>query len=163
MDSFFGIGIFELVMIAVIALIVMGPERLPGAMREVAKYMRQLREVSNEFQSQFSDELQMLDEINPRRIFDSAVDPKARPTPGAPPGPRAPSPAVGAVPSKPPVAPAAVAVNTILPPPTPEAQTDTASSTLPVEPPLPPPAVAKSEATLPPSATEESAGAEAKQ
>jgi sec-independent protein translocase protein TatB len=77
MDSFFGIGLFELVMIAVIALLVLGPERLPGAMREVAKYMRQLRNISNEFQSQFSDELKMLDEINPRRILNEAIDPNA--------------------------------------------------------------------------------------
>jgi sec-independent protein translocase protein TatB len=80
MDSFFGIGMFELVMIAVIALLVLGPERLPGAMREVAKYMRQLRNVSNEFQSQFSDELKMLDEMNPRRIINDALDPNATPS-----------------------------------------------------------------------------------
>lgn len=77
MDSFFGIGLFELVMIAVIALLVLGPERLPGAMREVAKYMRQLRNISSEFQSQFSEELKVLDEINPRRILNEAIDPNA--------------------------------------------------------------------------------------
>ncbi len=78
MDSFFGIGIFELVMIAIIALVVMGPERLPGAMREVAKYMKQLRSISHEFQSQFSEELKMLEEIDPRRILNEAIDPNAR-------------------------------------------------------------------------------------
>jgi sec-independent protein translocase protein TatB len=75
MDSFFGIGLFELVLIAIIALVVLGPERLPGAMREVAKYMRQLRQISGEFQSQFSEELQLLDEINPKRIIDDAIKP----------------------------------------------------------------------------------------
>jgi sec-independent protein translocase protein TatB len=77
MDSFFGIGLFELVMIAVIALVVLGPERLPGAMREVAKYMKQLRNISHEFQSQFSEELKMLEEIDPRRILNEAIDPNA--------------------------------------------------------------------------------------
>ncbi len=77
MDGFFGIGIFELVMIAIVALIVLGPDRLPGAMREVAKYMRQLRQISGEFQSQFSEELQMLDELNPKRIISDAIDPKS--------------------------------------------------------------------------------------
>ena len=77
MDSFFGIGMFELIMIAVIALLVMGPERLPGAMREIAKYMRQLRNISDEFQSQFSEELKLLDEINPKRILNEALDPNA--------------------------------------------------------------------------------------
>lgn len=77
MDSFFGIGLFELVMIAIIALVVLGPERLPGAMREVAKYMKQLRSISHEFQSQFSEELKMLEEIDPRRILNEAIDPNA--------------------------------------------------------------------------------------
>jgi sec-independent protein translocase protein TatB len=77
MDSFFGIGLFELVMIAIIALVVMGPERLPGAMREVAKYMKQLRSISHEFQSQFSEELKMLEEIDPRRILNEAIDPNS--------------------------------------------------------------------------------------
>jgi sec-independent protein translocase protein TatB len=82
MDSFFGIGLFELVLIAIIALVVMGPERLPGAMRELAKYMRQLREISGEFQSQFSEELQLLDEINPKNIINDAIKPPpAKPTP----------------------------------------------------------------------------------
>ena len=77
MDSFFGIGLFELVMIAIIALVVLGPERLPGAMREVAKYMKQLRSISHEFQSQFSEELKMLEEIDPRRILNETIDPNS--------------------------------------------------------------------------------------
>ena len=86
MDSFFGIGLFELMLIAIIALVVMGPERLPGAMRELAKYMRQLRQISGEFQSQFSEELQMLDELNPKRIINDAI----KPTPPAKPAPQQP-------------------------------------------------------------------------
>ena len=95
MDSFFGIGLFELVMIAVVALLVLGPERLPGAMREVAKWMRQLRNISSEFQSQFSEEFKMLDEINPRRIINDALDPNAQPSaqPKASPGQAAKPPA----------------------------------------------------------------------
>ena len=86
MDSFFGIGLFELMLIAIIALVVMGPERLPGAMREMAKYMRQLRQISGEFQSQFSEELQMLDELNPKRIINDAIKPAppAKPAPAQP-------------------------------------------------------------------------------
>ena len=89
MDSFFGIGLFELVMIAVVALLVLGPERLPGAMREVAKWIRQLRSLSSELQSQFSDEFKMLDELDPRRMINEALDPnapsaKAKPAPAQP-------------------------------------------------------------------------------
>jgi sec-independent protein translocase protein TatB len=97
MDSFFGIGIFELIIIAIIALVVMGPERLPGAMREVSKYARMVRNLSSELQSQFGEELQMLDEMNPKRIVNDVLNPaapaqgttkparaKPTPVPGAP-------------------------------------------------------------------------------
>ncbi len=74
MDSFFGIGIMELAFIAILALIVLGPERLPGAAREVAKVIAQIRAISSEFTSQFGDELQMLDEINPKKLADEIVN-----------------------------------------------------------------------------------------
>ena len=75
MDSFFGIGLMELVVIAVITLLVMGPERMPGMMREGAKYIRMIRGLSKELTDQFRDELDLLDEMNPKRIFDEATDP----------------------------------------------------------------------------------------
>jgi Tat protein translocase TatB subunit len=55
MDSFFGIGIAELFVIAVIALIVLGPERLPGTIREVMKFSRQIRNLTSELTSQFTN------------------------------------------------------------------------------------------------------------
>lgn len=79
MDSFFGIGLMELFLIAVIALIVLGPERLPGAMRSVANFMRQIRELSSEFTSQFSEEIKMLEEMDPRRMINEVLDP-SKPT-----------------------------------------------------------------------------------
>ncbi|MEZ4582043.1 MAG: Sec-independent protein translocase protein TatB [Caldilineaceae bacterium] len=69
MNSFFGIGFMELFFIAVLALIVLGPERLPGAIREVAKHARTLRSLSSELTSQFSEELKALDDINPQKIL----------------------------------------------------------------------------------------------
>jgi sec-independent protein translocase protein TatB len=75
MDSFFGIGLMELFLIAVIALIVLGPERLPGAMRSVANFMRQIREISSEFTSQFSEEIKMIEEMDPRRMINDVLDP----------------------------------------------------------------------------------------
>jgi sec-independent protein translocase protein TatB len=119
MDSFFGIGLFELMLIAIIALVVMGPERLPGAMRELAKYMRQLRQISGEFQSQFSEELQMLDELNPKRIINDAIKPAppAKPAPQQPLKPPAQSakPAAKPAPAQPPAA-NGEAENSMLPP-----------------------------------------------
>ncbi len=74
MDGFFGIGFAELVMIAVVALIFLGPERLPGALREVAKFIRQIRNLSQEFTSQFGDEFKALEDLNPRRLLQDAID-----------------------------------------------------------------------------------------
>ena len=75
MDGIFGIGPLELILIAVIALIVLGPERLPGVMREGARYIREIRKLGSELTSQFSDELKVLDEMNPRRLINEALDP----------------------------------------------------------------------------------------
>ena len=95
MDSFFGIGPMELFVIAVLALIVLGPERLPGAIREVAKQLRALRSISNEFTSQFSEELQALDELNPNKILrDLTTDPADQKKPTS-------APAKGAAAAKP--------------------------------------------------------------
>ena len=74
MDGFFGIGIGELVMIAIVALIVLGPERLPSALREVAKFVRSVRNLSSEFTSQFGDEFKALEDLNPRRILQEAIE-----------------------------------------------------------------------------------------
>ena len=52
----FGIGMPELVVIMVVALIVLGPKRLPEVARQigkaVAEFRRQSNEVMDEFQSQ---------------------------------------------------------------------------------------------------------------
>jgi sec-independent protein translocase protein TatB len=74
MDGFFGIGIGELIMIAIVALIVLGPERLPGAFREMAKFIRQIRNLSKEFTDQFGDEFKALEDLNPRRLLQEAID-----------------------------------------------------------------------------------------
>lgn len=74
MDSFFGIGIGELFFIAIIALIVLGPERLPGAIREVAKWSRMIRNLSSELTSQFSEEMKAFEEINPNKILRDLTD-----------------------------------------------------------------------------------------
>jgi len=74
MDGFFGIGFGELVMIAIVALIVLGPERLPGALREVAKFIRMVRNLSREFTDQFGDEFKALEELNPRRLLQDAIN-----------------------------------------------------------------------------------------
>ena len=75
MDGFLGIGLGELFFIAIIALIVLGPERLPRTLREIAKYWAYVRNLSSELMAQFGDELNALDEINPRKIFNEMANP----------------------------------------------------------------------------------------
>ena len=49
----FGIGTGELLLIAFIALLVLGPERMPQLMRDVGKAMTDLRKTSDELQQEF--------------------------------------------------------------------------------------------------------------
>ena len=57
MDSFFGIGLPELVLILVIAGIVMGPERIGVAARWLGKTSAQLQAISRSFVNQLNAEL----------------------------------------------------------------------------------------------------------
>lgn len=73
--NLFGIGMPELIFIAIIALIVLGPQRLPGVMREVAKFIAQIRGLTSELTSQFSEEIAMLEDLDPRKIIDEVTQP----------------------------------------------------------------------------------------
>lgn len=59
----FNVGITEMIFIALLALIFLGPERLPKVMREVGELVAQLRQIVGELNSQFSEELKPLREI----------------------------------------------------------------------------------------------------
>jgi len=72
--SFFGIGLPELIFIAIIALIVLGPERLPSTLREIAKVWGYVRNLTRELTSQFGDELKALDDINPQKLMREMVN-----------------------------------------------------------------------------------------
>lgn len=49
----FGIGAPELIVIFIIALFVLGPERLPGLARDVGRAMNELRRTSDELTGEF--------------------------------------------------------------------------------------------------------------
>ncbi len=59
----FNIGMGELLFIVLLALVVVGPERLPKIMREFGRIVRQIRLMVNEFTNQFGDELQSFQEL----------------------------------------------------------------------------------------------------
>lgn len=63
--DFFGIGLGELLAIAVIALLVLGPAQLPETARTVARALRQLRAASQELADELAQELGPLSEEPP--------------------------------------------------------------------------------------------------
>jgi sec-independent protein translocase protein TatB len=50
-----GIGGGEWLVIGVVALLVVGPERLPGMLRELGKWVAKARNMANEFRASFDD------------------------------------------------------------------------------------------------------------
>jgi sec-independent protein translocase protein TatB len=56
--NFLNIGTAELLLIFVIALIVVGPRRLPEIVRNLGKIMNDLRKMSQEFTTQITQELE---------------------------------------------------------------------------------------------------------
>lgn len=74
MDSFFGIGPMELIFILIFALIFLGPERLPGAVRQIANIIRQIRDLSGTLSSQLGEEFGDIRELDPRYQIQKVLD-----------------------------------------------------------------------------------------
>ncbi len=55
----FDIGFWELIVISVIGLLVVGPERLPGAIRSLQRTLGQLRSFGNKMQAELNHELRI--------------------------------------------------------------------------------------------------------
>jgi sec-independent protein translocase protein TatB len=72
----FEVGFSELVVIFVLALIVLGPERLPKVAAQVGQWAGRARRMARMLTTQFQDEMNAVD---PRRI----MDPPPRATPPA--------------------------------------------------------------------------------
>jgi len=63
----FDIGFWELVVISVLGLIVLGPERLPGAIRSVMHWITTAKDIANSVKTEVTQELK-LHEINENMI-----------------------------------------------------------------------------------------------
>ncbi len=61
-----GIGGLEYLVIAAVALIVVGPERLPGMLRQLGKWVAKMRGMANEFRASF-DEMARQSELDDLR------------------------------------------------------------------------------------------------
>ena len=53
----FGIGPLEIALVVLIAFIVLGPDRIPGTMRQLGKWTRQLRETANNITRDYNTEI----------------------------------------------------------------------------------------------------------
>lgn len=73
MDGILGVGPLELIIIVVLALVILGPERLPDTIRTVVKFIRRARAIGNELTTQFSEELNLLDDFNPKKILEDVA------------------------------------------------------------------------------------------
>lgn len=63
MDSIFGIGGNELIVIVLLAAIVLGPERLARSAREIGKFVRNAKAYFSSLSSELKAELDVLDEL----------------------------------------------------------------------------------------------------
>ena len=70
----FGIGPEELMLVAVLALLVLGPERLPKVMRDMGRIVGDLRRTSDELRTEF---------LNADKLLDVSLSKPAEPAPAA--------------------------------------------------------------------------------
>jgi sec-independent protein translocase protein TatB len=63
MDSILGIGMNELIVIAVLAAIILGPERLARFAREAGKFIRNVKNYFSSLTDELKSELEVIDEI----------------------------------------------------------------------------------------------------
>jgi sec-independent protein translocase protein TatB len=63
----FDIGFSEILVIFILALIVLGPEKLPRVVREVGRWVGRARSMARQFQEQLEDEVDSTDRRPPRR------------------------------------------------------------------------------------------------
>lgn len=75
----FNIGPLELVVLAIVGIVVLGPDRLPGLARDAARMLRSLRDMATGARQQLRDELGPefadldLRDLNPRTAVQRAV------------------------------------------------------------------------------------------
>ncbi len=74
----FDIGWTEMMVIAVVAIVVVGPKELPGMLRTFGKTMGKVRRMSRDFQRQFDDALKEADLDEVRKGIETVK--KANPT-----------------------------------------------------------------------------------
>ena len=74
----FDIGWSELVVIAVVALIAIGPKELPGVLRTVGNYMGKIRRMASEFQGQFQEAMREAEVADLKKSVDEMTESASR-------------------------------------------------------------------------------------
>lgn len=57
----FSIGFLELMVVAIVGLLVMGPERLPGAVRETTLWINRIKRYASDLQQDFESQVEDMD------------------------------------------------------------------------------------------------------
>jgi sec-independent protein translocase protein TatB len=70
----FDIGWSEFVVIAVVALIAIGPKELPGVLRAVGQWMGKARKMAAEFQGQFQEAMREAEMADLKKSFDEVKE-----------------------------------------------------------------------------------------
>ena len=71
----FGIGLPEMIIIAVVALIFIGPDKLPGVLRSIGKGLVELKRATSDVRSTVTEEMQKIEEeIDLKEVRESAQD-----------------------------------------------------------------------------------------
>lgn len=95
----FEVGFSEMLLIMALALIVLGPEKLPKLAAQVGRWVGRARNMARQFRDQLEEE-SLLEETRPKRSAASAASASAT------------TPAAAVVPAEPPVTPVATATAT---------------------------------------------------
>jgi sec-independent protein translocase protein TatA len=75
--NIFGIGLPEMGVILVIALLIFGPKKLPEIGRSLGKALRGLQQASSDFQEEFKKEAQQIEEtVNMKAQLESSESEK---------------------------------------------------------------------------------------
>jgi sec-independent protein translocase protein TatB len=70
----FDIGWSEFLVIAVVALIAIGPKELPGVLRMVGQWMGKARKMASEFQGQFQEAMREAEMADLKKSFDEVKE-----------------------------------------------------------------------------------------
>ncbi len=74
----FGMGFTEILFIAVVAILFLGPDKLPEAMVQIAKFLKSIKQTINEAKSSFENEIHIRElreeALNYRKQFENAAN-----------------------------------------------------------------------------------------